>query len=248
MVYGFIYRTINLVNGKMYIGRRKCKDEDSDNRYLGSSPHLNNAILKYGRENFSREILEYCEDEEQLTEREVYYLKKFNCVESEEYYNVTDSPYRSGIHGYRFTEESKDRMSASAKRKFSDPAIRAKYTHPHKMSEEGLKKIRESTVSRLKGKPLSLEHREKVRLSKLGDKNPFYGKELSPTHRANISAAISGKKKRPGHSENTSKANLGMKFINNGVVTRRARGGELENLLREGWVLGQVKKGCVSLG
>lgn len=59
-----IYKTINLVNGKYYIGKHKTKIRDDD--YLGSGKLLRAAIRKYGRENFIREIILECSDEEEM--------------------------------------------------------------------------------------------------------------------------------------------------------------------------------------
>lgn len=50
-----VYRTVNIVNNKYYIGVHKIvKEKDS---YLGSGKYLNMSIKKYGRENFYRETL-----------------------------------------------------------------------------------------------------------------------------------------------------------------------------------------------
>jgi hypothetical protein len=54
-----VYKTTNVVNGKFYIGVHKT--EDPNDSYLGSGSHLKNAIKKYGRENFSKEVL-FCFD------------------------------------------------------------------------------------------------------------------------------------------------------------------------------------------
>ena len=48
-----VYKTINLVNGKYYIGKHKLLG-DSFDYYFGSGPAIQNAIRKYGVENFSR--------------------------------------------------------------------------------------------------------------------------------------------------------------------------------------------------
>ena len=52
----YIYKTTNLLNDKIYIGKKVYRKKD-DNWYLGSGIYLNRAIKKYGRENFKKEIL-----------------------------------------------------------------------------------------------------------------------------------------------------------------------------------------------
>lgn len=61
----------------------------------------------------------------------------------------------------------------------------------------------EKRVSKIKGRPLSEEHREKLRQAKLGDKNPNYGKtfKLSQKHKEALRNANIGKK----HSDETKK-------------------------------------------
>lgn len=80
-----IYLTKNLINGKMYIG----KDSKSDPNYLGSGLILKNAIKKYGSTNFVKYILEDdIQDLNTLNEREIFYIKKYNAVESDLFYNI----------------------------------------------------------------------------------------------------------------------------------------------------------------
>lgn len=79
-----IYKTTNLVNGKIYIG----KDEKNNPNYLGSGKILKSAIKKYGEENFKKEILEICKTREELNEREKYWIKKLKSIE--EGYNIAE--------------------------------------------------------------------------------------------------------------------------------------------------------------
>jgi group I intron endonuclease len=79
-----IYKTTNLVNGKFYIG----KDAKNKRTYLGSGVVLKQAIKKYGKENFKKEILEHCSSLEELEEREKYWINKLNALG--EGYNLTE--------------------------------------------------------------------------------------------------------------------------------------------------------------
>ena len=63
---GIIYLTQNQMNNKIYIGQTVRENVN----YLGSGVFLKQAIKKYGRENFTREILEECDSLEELNAAE----------------------------------------------------------------------------------------------------------------------------------------------------------------------------------
>lgn len=65
----FIYKTTNLINGHYYVGKHSSLDIENDN-YLGSGKHLINAIKKYGKSNFKRQILYEYQNQNQAWERE----------------------------------------------------------------------------------------------------------------------------------------------------------------------------------
>ena len=50
-MYGYIYKTTNLLNNKIYIGQKKS-NEFLHEKYLGSGKYLLNSIRKHGKENF----------------------------------------------------------------------------------------------------------------------------------------------------------------------------------------------------
>lgn len=82
-----IYKTTNLINGKIYVGQHKTSADDG---YLGSGKILKLAIKKYGKENFKREILEFC-NLSNVDNREIYWINNLNSVN--EGYNITEGGY-----------------------------------------------------------------------------------------------------------------------------------------------------------
>lgn len=96
-MYGYIYLTTNLVNGRKYIGQHKSNTFDS--KYLGSGKILKQAILKEGVQNFTLDILEVCESKEQLDQAEAYYIQKYNAVESSDFYNLKEGGLGKSVKG-----------------------------------------------------------------------------------------------------------------------------------------------------
>ena len=73
--YYYVYITTNLVNGKKYIGLHKT--DILDDNYLGSGRIFLRALKKHARKNFSKEIIEFCNNEEELKEREIYWIEYY---------------------------------------------------------------------------------------------------------------------------------------------------------------------------
>lgn len=87
-VYGFIYLTTNLINGKQYIGQAKIDKKGNWKTYLGSGTILKLAIKKYGRENFHRDIIHIAFNKNEMNFWERYYTVLFNCVNNDDWYNL----------------------------------------------------------------------------------------------------------------------------------------------------------------
>jgi hypothetical protein len=86
-----IYCTTNKINGKKYIG----KDEKNNPNYLGSGKAFLNAVKKYGKNNFKKEIIAYTDDKNFLKDLEIYYIDYYNAQTSSLFYNIT----KGGIGG-----------------------------------------------------------------------------------------------------------------------------------------------------
>lgn len=88
----YIYKTTNLINGKIYIGKTTRTCEYSKENYMGSGTYIQMAFKKYGKENFKKEILEYADNKEHLSKIEADYIREYNSADMAIGYNlITDS-------------------------------------------------------------------------------------------------------------------------------------------------------------
>lgn len=79
-----IYKITNNINGKIYVGQSNNIQRrflEHKNRGATSRIHVDIAIQKYGKENFSFEVIEECTIE-QLNQKEMYWISYFNSVEN----------------------------------------------------------------------------------------------------------------------------------------------------------------------
>lgn len=78
-----IYKFTNKLNNKSYIGQsihvERRFQEHLQTAQRSPKTIFHKAINKYGVENFTFEILEYCTEEE-LDMKEVYYIEHFNTL------------------------------------------------------------------------------------------------------------------------------------------------------------------------
>jgi len=149
-LYHFTYITICSINSKFYIGKHTTTDF-KDN-YLGSGTLLFTAIKKYGKQSFTRHIVQFY-----LTEEDAF-IGEANIVNEDVikvYKDELDMTYNlrvGGNGGIRsLSIETKNKMSASLKEAYKNrPEIKDKI-------KEALKEIRESTEYKEKIGKASLE-------------------------------------------------------------------------------------------
>lgn len=87
---GYIYKIVNDINDKVYIGKtefnikKRFKEHCQDSKKKYENRPLYKAMNKYGTEHFSIEEIEECNN---LEEREIYWIKYYNSFENG--YNAT---------------------------------------------------------------------------------------------------------------------------------------------------------------
>lgn len=153
-IFAVIYKITNLVNGKVYIGqttgspKRRLNRHVSDARARRSNSPLQNAIMKYGVENFTFDVVICAFDRESTNLLEKFFIKEHKSNTKEFGYNLTDGG--EGMDGYRHTEEAKRKLSLVGK--------------DRQHSEKSKQKISLGN----KGKVISEETKQKQRLTMVG--------------------------------------------------------------------------------
>jgi hypothetical protein len=71
-----VYKTTNLKNGKHYIGVHKT--DNPNDGYLGSGRAIEEAVRKYGRDSFEKEIIFITESKEEAYKKETELTLDFN--------------------------------------------------------------------------------------------------------------------------------------------------------------------------
>lgn len=181
--FGYIYKTTNLINNKIYIGQHK--KPYFDEKYKGSGKAVKGAFKKYGRENFNVVVLEWCYSLEDLNTAEETYVEYYKKLYKDQCYNIA-----AGGDGcsckYMSDEERKIRsskISAAVKGK-KRPWLIGK-----RRSEETKRKLSDA----MKGKVASEDTKRKMSESRKGEKNPNYGKQHSEETKRKISESHKGK-------------------------------------------------------
>lgn len=223
-MYGYIYLTTNLVNGKKYIGQHKSKVFDSN--YLGSGNLITQAIKKYGKKNFTVEVLEWCVSLDELNSREYHYTKSFNAVSSPQYYNLVE-----GGNSGEVSDETRRRMSLSHPKKY-----------PKEFGEKISKSLRGYKKSEEAKRKQSLNHKDVS-----GSNNPMYGKTHTDKVRQRLREANTGKKlsKEVRNKMSLSKKGIpsnvtGKIWVTDGITSKLINPELLEDFVKLGYRRGRT--------
>ena len=102
----YVYKITNKFNGKVYIGQSIRPIEERFKRHINDSinnvldTHFARAIRKYGVDSFDLELVDIANTQEELNEKEQYYIRKYNSIN--EGYNETDAIYKCGGNTYKY--------------------------------------------------------------------------------------------------------------------------------------------------
>lgn len=194
-----------MVDGKIYVGfttnftKRKNKHFNELRNNKHKNEHLQNAVNKYGIENFVFEILEECLDEGFiLSSMEHWWCNMLNTHNKEFGYNVKPTnPYNKS----NISQETKDKIGKANKGRI--------YSKGRKHSQETIEKIRKRKAERpiYRGWKWSEEAKKKLSKKNKGGKG-WTGRKHTEESKKKMSEIRKGIKFSKTHIENIGKANV----------------------------------------
>lgn len=213
-MFGYIYLTTNNINNHKYIGQHKANSFQGS-KYLGSGTALLLAIEKYGKENFTIEMLKECQTKEELDEQEQYYIRFYNAQEDPNFYNISKGgeagPGGPMFKGHKHSEET--RLAMSANRRGSNNS-----NFGNRWTEEQKQMQRERIGDRYKGEG-------NPNYGKRGKDSPNYGRQFSKERNAKIAE----KRKT-------------LTYITNGILNKAVTQDKLNSYLEDGWYIGRISR------
>lgn len=225
MKYYTIYKTTNLINNKIYIGAHETNNILDD--YLGSGKLVKRAFMKYGIENFNKEVLHVFESEEEMYSKEAELVTE-EFVADESNYNIMPGGY--GGFSYCNSKESRSTRNHSnsvyqggyaTKRLFEDEKTRyqmKQIVEPNRI--KAIKALRDryssSGIWTFNGK----NHTEDTKT------------KMSKTHELNH------------HQQGSKNSQFGTKWIYSEIegIAKKIDKDELDFWLSNGWILGRKPK------
>jgi len=177
-----IYKTINLVNGKIYIGQ----DKHNNPRYLGSGKILHLAFQKHGIENFKKEIVEVCESQEMLNQREEFWISYYKSTDRKIGYNIA-----KGGNGGDTISNHPDKEQIG--KRHSDWMKENNPTKGRKKTENEIENWKNSYVGKWKGEknPNFGSKRSESSKEKMSEERKRWWINLSESEREEIGKKIS---------------------------------------------------------
>lgn len=225
-MYGYIYETTNLINGKKYIGQHH--NNSFDKSYYGSGHHIKDDLSVFGKNNFKVKLLEECSNQEDLDKKEKYYIKQLrDNYPIELIYNISDGGQTGWIYGNKHSEITKERIGLASRNR-------------SKESNKKISKSRKGVEPWNKGRTGVYTPEQIERMKKSAT-----GRKLSQETKDKISKSSKGRipwNKGLGKGSYIKKGTQkGFIWVtkDNTKITKRIPKDDLDNYLTDGWHKGR---------
>lgn len=186
--HNYFYKITNLINSKFYYGIHSTNKLNDG--YMGSGKIILDAIEKYGKENFTKEIIADYPTRKEASDHEKEKIT-MDLILDENCYNLRTGGDNEFVYVVTDEHRLKNSIAQKNRKPITDETRQ-------KMSNSGRRKTEYSD-----------EFIARQKADKSGDHNPMYGKPLTIEHKTKISKKLKGKPKPAGHGENVSKSLMG---------------------------------------
>ena len=260
-MFGYVYLTTNIINGKQYIGRKTSRYFDKN--YLGSGTHLHNAIKKYGKENFQVILLEEVDTYEDLVELERYFIALANADQDDHYYNISTGGFQEGFlpgdDNIAKKPENRKKNSEKHKGKKMSESFKQHQSELHKGKPSGMKGHSQTAyckeINSIKTREFNLTRLDYSKISETAKGNRMMNKNgicirVHPEHFQEYlddgwefgGLPRKGKYKNRHQSKSANCTTKGTKGINNGIINKFIPINQLQSYLDDGWNIGLIRK------
>lgn len=211
-----IYKITNKINGKIYLGKHQTRNIEDN--YYGSGKLIKDAIKKYGKENFEKEILFVFDNEKDMNRKEKDLI-------TEEFVSKNDT-YNLGVGGEGGPHFKGKTHSEETK------LIISQHSKDQQWDADRKEKISINNTKTNKSR---------------GEKNSaaLYGKPKTDAHKENISKSLKQyHEKNKGNNKNfdfsgKNNSQYGTIWITNGTDNKKI---DKNDFIPEGWYKGRKMK------
>lgn len=218
LMFYLIYKITNTVNGKIYIGSHKTKNQNDG--YMGSGKYLNHSFNKHGLDKFVKEILFVFDNpsdmytkeaeivnDEFLAEENTYNLKRGG-FGGFDYINTSGKKYKR-----EFTDDDRKKSVKVCKERFSFDDYSQRNIASHQVSKET--KLQWNAAGRAATLAQSAKEKRKETFN------------------------------RTQHQQGENNSQAGTMWVTNGLSNKKIK---KTDAIPNGWNKGRVIKGCGDLG
>lgn len=176
----YVYKVTNIINGKFYIGKRRHSNPKID-PYMGSGKLIKLAIEKYGIENFSKEIIEVFETNEEAALLEAALVTK-DIITSNKSYNMHEGGHGGFGHINNTLPEERINIK-SLREKLRSGKLKVGGDKSSFFTEDSYRRMREGSAKgnlalKNRTKEKKIKTRERQSKAASGENNSQYGAKV----------------------------------------------------------------------
>ena len=233
----YIYCITNLMNDKTYIGQHKT--ENLNDSYMGSGLMITKSIRKYGKNNFSKEILAITGTKQNADILEKCFIALYREIGKAEYNLATGGT--GGQDGRKHTEQEKNKISKASAEHWNKEGYREKVSKAISKSLTGKKRNEPAWIKGkspgykwftngienklckqcpegfFSGRTISESEKQKLRTCNIGRTHTVTEetrKKISETQKKNPNRSMLGRKQSLEAKQKLSRAHTGKKLSN----------------------------------